>query len=281
MFAALVSALAASVSLIIDKITLSRERMALRVYLPLVFVFLFAFTLLLVPTLGRVEWAIALLPNSLFLLFMMIVLGISWNVLFYQSVQKERIYEHEMITMLAPLVTIILAAVFFPEERDMRIFMLALVASVALFFARSEKAHFLLDQQGYNLFLGVILMSAESIIFRELLYSYSPVALYAVRTLILAVFFWLYYAPRYKQVTNKHWWFIASSALFGAVSMLTRLYAFSTIGVIHATLIAIISPLVVFFGSWEILHERIRVRVVIASLVILGAVSWATVLAFN
>lgn len=280
MVSALISALSAAAGLIIDKITLSRERLPLRVFLPLGFVFLFGLTLLLVPALGRIDFQIALLPNSLFLLFVMIIMAIAWNVLFYQSVQKERIYEHEMITMTAPLVTVILAAVFFPEERDMRVFLLALVASIALFFARSEKAHFLLDRQGYNLFLGVVLMSAENIIFRELLYSYTPVALYAIRTFILAVFFMAYYSPRYKQVSQKHWWFIAASAVFGAASMLTRLYAFSTIGVIHATLIAILAPLVVFFASWEILHERIRARVIIASLVILGAVSWATVLTF-
>jgi drug/metabolite transporter (DMT)-like permease len=208
-------------------------------------------------------------------------MAIASNVLFYQSVQKERMYEHEMISMMAPLVTVILAAIFFPEERDMRIFLLALVASVALIFARSEKAHFLLDRQGYNLFLGIVLISAESIIFRELLYSYTPVALYAIRTFFLAIFFMAYYNPRYKQVSAKHWWMIAGTAFLGAVAMIARLYAFDTIGVIHSMLIAILSPLVVFLASWEVLHERIRARVIIAGIVILAAVSWATVIAFG
>jgi len=278
MVAALLSAFAAAGGLILDKICLSRERITLRVYLPLVFVFLCLFSLLLSPTLGRIDFQIALLPNSLFLLFLMVIMAIAWNVLFYQSIQKERVSEHEMITMTAPLVTVLLAAAFFPEERDGRILLLAIVASVALFFARGEKRHFLLDQQSYNLFLGVVLMSAENIIFRELLYSYTPVALYAIRTLILAVFFMAYYSPRYQQVSAKHWWMIVGSALFGLVTMLAKLYAFSSIGVVHATLITLLAPLIVFFASWEILHERIRARVVIAAIVILAAVSWATVL---
>lgn len=281
MLAALISAFSGSIGLIYDKVILSRERIALRVYLPLVFVFLCGFTVLLVPTLGRIDLGIALLPNSLFLFFLMILMAIASNVLFYQSVQKERMYEHEMISMMAPLVTVILAAIFFPEERDMRIFLLALIASVALIFARSEKSHFLIDRQGYNLLLGIVLISAESIIFRELLYSYTPVALYAIRTFFLAVFFMAYYNPRYKQVSNKHWWMIAATAFLGAVSMIARLYAFDTIGVIHSMLIAVLSPLVIFFASWEVLHERIRARVVLAGIVILVAVSWATVLAFQ
>lgn len=280
MIAALLSAVATAAGLVVDKFTLSRERMSLRVYLPLVFAFLCGFTLLLAPVLARIDLQIALLPNSLFLLFLMVIMAIAWNVLFYQSVKKERMYEHEMITMTAPLITIILAAIFFPEERDTQIFILALIASAALFIARKEKAKFVLDRDAYNLLLGVILMSAENIIFRELLYSYTPVALYAIRTFILACFFMAYYAPRYKQVSPKHWWMIAGSAFLGVVGMLAKLYAFAEIGVIYTTLISLLAPLLVFFASWEIFHERIRARIVIAAIIILAVVSWATVLSF-
>ncbi len=281
MITAFISAIGTAAGLVVDKITLSRERMALRVYLPLVFTFLCGFTLLLTPLLGRIDFTIAFLPNSLFLLLLMVIVAIAWNVLFYQSVKKERIYEHEVITMTAPLITVLLAAVFFPEERDTTIFVLALVASIALFVARREKARFILDRDGYNLLLGVILMSVENILFRELLYSYTPVALYAVRTFILACFFMAYYSPRYKQVSIRHWWLIAGSALIGVISMVTKLYAFAEIGIIYTTLIGLLTPLLVFFASWEIFHEKIRARIVVAGIIILAAVSWATVLTFS
>lgn len=280
MIAALISAVATAAGLVVDKIGLSRERMSLRVYLPLVFTFLCGFTLLLAPVVGRIDWQIALLPNSLFLLFIMVIMAVAWNVLFYQSVKKERMYEHEMTTMTAPLITILLAAVFFPEERDTTIFILALIASAALFFARREKARFILDRDGYNLLLGVVLMSAENIVFRELLYSYTPVALYAIRTFILACFFMAYYSPRYKQVSRRHLWLIAGSALLGVVGMVGKLYAFAEIGVIYTTLISLLAPLLVFFASWEIFHERLRARIVVAALVILVVVSWATFIKF-
>lgn len=280
MVAALLSAVSTALSLVVDKLALSRERISLRVFLPLVFAFLCGFTLLLSPFLARIDLEIALLPNSLFLLFLMAMMAVAWNVLFYQSVKKERMYEHEMITMTAPLITIVLAAIFFPEERNAQVFVLAVIASLALFFARKEKAKFILDRDGYNLLLGVILMSAENIIFRELLYSYTPVALYAIRTFILACFFMAYYAPRYKQVTPRHWWMIAGSALLGVVAMVGKLYAFEQLGVIYTTLISMLAPLLVFFASWEIFHERIRARIIVASLIILAVVSWATVINF-
>lgn len=281
MLLALISAVTNGIGLIWDKIILSRERVTLRVFLPVVFVFLFAFTLILVPWFGRFDLSAALLPNSLFLLFLMVVIAVAWNVLFYQSIQRETAHQHELVVMMSPLITILLAAIFFPEEFNGAVFILALIASAALLFAKMTREHQIFSRTSYNTFLGVILMSTETIIIRELLYTYNPVALYAIRTLMLALFFTAYYRPRYNQISTKHWSMLALSGLFGVVIMLTRFFAFEQLGVIYTTLVAILAPVIVFFGSWEILHEKIRPRVVFASVVILICVSIATVMAFG
>jgi len=279
MIVALVSAVASAINLVVDKVALSKQRISLGVFISLVFVFLFLFTVVLVPFLGYVNWDVVFLPNMLFLLLLMIVIAIAWNVLFYQSVQREAVHEHELIVMTAPLVTILLAAVFFPEEFDLRIFFLGILASVTLLVARFERHHLTMNKTSYNLFLAVILMSVESIIIRELLYSYSPVALYAVRTFFIAWFFLLYYRPRYHQVPGGHWGIIVLSGLIGAITMLTRFYAFEALGIIHTTIIAVLAPIIVFLASWEILHERIKARIIFASVVILVCVTAATLIA--
>lgn len=279
MLAALLSAIASATNLAVDKITLSRERVSLRVFLPIVFVFLCGLTLLLVPAYGRIDWELAFLPNALFLLFLMIVISLAWNVLFYQSIQKEEVHQHELMVMTGPIITVVLAAMFFPEEFDWRVFALALIASVALLAAKSErKRHFVLQQTSYNTFLAVVLISTEMIITRELLYYYTPVALYAIRTFFLGLFFLGYYRPRTHQVSVKHWWLILLSASIGVIQMLGRYYAFGELGVIYTTLISILGPVIAFFISWEFLHERIKFRVVLASIVILVCVAIATVL---
>lgn len=279
MLFALISAITGAGALVADKLALSRIKIGINRYIPLLFLFLFAVTAVLVPSLGYVNWDVVFLPNMLFLVFLMIVVAIAWNVLFYQSLEKESVYEHEMITMTGPLVTILLAAVFFPEEFDGRIFIAGLIASVALIFARVEKRHLHVTKTTYNLFLAVILMSLESIIIRELLFSYSPVALYALRTFVLAVFFLSYYRPRWRQLNRHGWSLILISALLGAAQMLTRFYAFDALGVIFTTIVAVIGPIIVFFASWEILHERIRSRVIFSSAVILATVTFATLAA--
>jgi len=280
MWAALISAVSASAALIIDKITLSRERVSLRVFLPISFILVFAFTLILVPFFGSVSWQTAMLPNVLFMAFLMIVIALAWNVLYAQSVQKEKIHEHEVIVMATPLITTLLAAVFFPEEYNRTIFILAVVASLALMASKIEKNHFDINQVSYNLFLAVVLMSAENILIRELLYFYTPVALYAVRTFFIAIFFMAYYRPRYNQVSNQHWRLIAFSSVLGVGQMIGKFYAFEQVGVIYTTLFTVLSPALVFLASWEFLHERIKPRAILSFVIIAACLIWASLIKF-
>jgi drug/metabolite transporter (DMT)-like permease len=279
--AALFSTVASAGELVVDKILLGRRKLGLNIYLPFGFLFLFLFTLILTPFFGQIDWQVATLTNSLFLVFLMVVISVAWNALFYQSIQKEKVHNHELIMMLAPLITILLAAVFFPENFDKRVFYLAIVVSVALIFAKGRKEHFFVDKTSYNTFLGVILMSTESIIIRELLYSYSPVALYAIRTLFITLFFFVYYRPKTGNVSPQTFGWIAFSSLFGLVQMLGRFYAYQQVGIIFTTLIAILGPIIVFLASWEILHEKIKPRVIFAALIILACVVIATALSFG
>ncbi len=281
MLAAIISSIANAGSLITDKIALSREQISLKVFLPILFIFLFGFTLILVPMLGRFDTSVALLPSTLFLVFLMIILAVASNALYYEGVQKNKIHHHEIMMMLLPLFTVVLAAIFFPENFDLRIFGLAFVASLALIFAKGSKEHFFIDKDSYNTFLAVILMAAEAIVAKELLYSFSPVALYAIRTLFIAVFFIFYYQPRYSTVKLGHWWIIAGCAVIGVVTVIAQYYAYSSLGIIYTTLVAALAPIIVFLASWEILHEKIKPRVVIAAMVILACVVVATVLQFG
>lgn len=281
MLAALLSAVAAAANLIVDKIALSRERISLKVFLPILFIFLFAITFLLTPFLGTFDFEFLRLENVLFLLFLVIVISVAHNVLFYQGIQKESVHQHELLMMTLPLVTVVMAAAFYPSELDYRVFGLSVVASVALLFAKGEKEHFFINAVSYNTFLAVVLMATESIIIRELLYFFPPVALYAIRTFMIAIFFALYYRPAYGRVKSAHWWIIFASAAIGVVQVVGRYYAYSELGIVYTTLLTVLAPVIVFLASWEILHERIRPRVLTAAVVIVVCVAIATLISFT
>lgn len=248
------------------------------------FLGVFVLTAILLPTLGHVNWQVAGLSSELFLFFLMIIIAVAWNVLYAQAIQHEKVHHTELIMMFVPLVTIILAAIFplrFAEPFDRRVFVLALIAAVALIFSKSTKEHFFTGKTSYNTFLAVILMATETIIIRELLVSYTPVALYAVRTLAITIFFFLYYRPKAGQLRQQPWWIIIGGSVLAVVSMVAKYYAFAQVGIIYTTLITILGPVIVFLASWEILHERLRPRMIIASVVVLVCVVLATVLSFQ
>lgn len=278
MIFALVSAISNAGQLVIDKLILSRERVALRVFLPLTFIFLFLFTSLLVPLYGRVDWDVALLPSTMFMFVLMIMIALASNVLYYQGLQHDNVHHHEMLMMTLPLITIMLAGLYYPSEMDGRIFWLSLVAALALFSTKINKEHFKPSRHSVNTMLAVVLIAIETIIIRELLYFYTPVALYAVRTGILAIFLIFYYRPRLIKVSRKHTNLVAVSALIGAIMMLGRFYAFSELGIVYTTLITVLAPVIVFLFSWEILKEHIKFRVVLAAIVVLVCVTLATII---
>jgi len=278
MFPALLSAVAAASGIIVDKITLSRRNVPLNVFLPALFIVLFVLTSILVPNYGYVDWQTATLSNNLFLLLLMVVIAISSNVLIYQNLKEEAAHKHEVIMMLAPIVTITLAAIFFQEEFNLNIFILGLIASLSLLFARAEKRHFKFNKNSYNMLLAVVLISLEVMIIRELLHTFSPVSLFAFRTAFVALFYYLYYQPKGNQLITLPWQLILTSGILGVTQMVGIYYAFDNLGIIYTTLIMTLAPIIVFIGSWEILHEKIRPRVLVSALVIVTCVVTATVL---
>ena len=271
------SALADAGGVIVDKIILGRRRMALHVFIPTLFLFLFLMTAILSPFLGLVETRLALKPQYIFLFILMIILAITWNVFYYQSIQKEKLYEHELIIMLAPAATIIFASILFPQnELDWRILVPAIIAAGALFTSRLERNHIVFDKYSLNLFLAVLLMSLEIMIIKELLTIYSPVSLYALRTGFIFLFFMAYYRPRLTAVCKENLGWIALSALLGVIYMVLRFYGYRNLGVVHTTLILIISPFLVYLCSSLLFNERLKWKTVVTGFIILVCIAYVT-----
>src|SRR3990167_7934392 len=103
---AFIAAIAQAGGIIVDKIVLTRRRMEIHVFIPLLFLFLFILTGLLMPHLGKINYEI-FQPYYLVIFLLMIGAAIIWNVFYYQGVQKEKVQEFELIIMFQPLLTIL------------------------------------------------------------------------------------------------------------------------------------------------------------------------------
>jgi len=278
----LIAAISQAAGIIVDKIILTRRRMELHVYIPVLFLFLFILTAILMPLLGTISLKF-FTPYYLGIFLMMIVTALIWNVYYYKGAQDEKVYEFELIIMFQPLLTILLAAIFLEKNTNIHILIASVLAALALIMAHINKKHlpagkagFEISAAGKGLVLAVVFISIEIILQKIMLDVLSPVSLYFLRTGILFIFFWLFYRPRMHQVSDTNTAFILATAAAGVVQMVTKFYGFQQFGVIYTSLVLILSPILVYTISTIALHERLKIRTIISALVILGCIVYAT-----
>lgn len=273
-----IAAIAQVGGIIIDKITLTRRQVATHVFVPLLFLFLFLFTALLFPMLGDISPRLFEL-RYLLIFLAMLVAAVIWNIFYYQGVQSEKVHEFELIVIFQPLLTILLATMFLKGEQNLGLEIVSLMAAVALIASHIRRAHLVFSRGSYKLLLAVVLMSIELILIKVLLEIFSPVAIYAVRTGILFIFFVIFYHPQINKVANQNLLLIMGSALLGAIQMVTKFYGFEIYGVVYTSLILILSPILVYVVSTIFLHERLKARTVISGVIIIACIVYATVVA--
>jgi drug/metabolite transporter (DMT)-like permease len=262
-------------NVLLDKHALAKDKMRLSEYIPLSFVFLFLVATISLPWTGSINWALAFNQQYIFYFILMILLAILWNMFYYEGLQKEKMIEFEMILLLTPLVTILMAAMFYPEEFNPPVFGAAVVGGLALIFSHLRKHHFQFNKYAVHLVLAVFLMAMEAMVQKELLTIYSPGLLYAVRTACLALFFTIYYRPNMAEVTNERFHIVFLTAIFGAVSMIAKFYGYESIGVTFTTLLLLLSPILVSWIDAKVNKTKIKHRTVIAFTIILLCVVYA------
>ncbi|MBI3495302.1 DMT family transporter [Candidatus Berkelbacteria bacterium] len=272
----LLAALASSTGTVVDKITLSWHKVPIRVFAPALFLVLFLITVTLLPWFGSVDVTQLLTFHVLSLFTLMVITAAAWNIFYYQGLQKESIEEFEAIILLVPLVTVVLGALFLPEERNIHIVFAALIASIALLFSHVNKRHLDFDRWTIGLILSVFLMAIEAVFIKKLLAVFSPVALYFARTgfVFLALNTWYGSSLGHMKEVAARLTFV--SGICGVISMVLKFYGYNAVGVIYTTLILIISPFLTIILDHFILHEPIHWRKIVSIIVILGAIIYAT-----
>ncbi len=277
MVAPFLAALSSAALTVIDKVALSKRNIPIRQYVPFLFLYLFFFTALASPFLGSVNWKLLLAPQFLFLFIVLIALAVTWNIFYYESLKKETLYEFETILMLTPLVTIMLSWVFFPETWDYRIGIAGIVAAAALVWSHWEKHHLKLSHYSMNLLVAVVLMAIEDVIVTELLrdHVFSPVGLYAVRTLVVFGFFYAYYRPAAQRMNRSNLGIISLAGLLGALFMVFKYYGYKNFGIPFTALVTLTAPMGVYMASATVLHERMKWKVLVAGAIVAAAVVYA------
>ena len=276
MIQAFIASIGYAGGVIVDKVILSRYKIPVKRFIPLLFIWLAIITAFLLPSFGLVHWQ-ALWSYKYILLFLaMLAVAITWNSFYYRGIQEEEIHEFELIMMLSPLVTIILSEIFLPAERNLALFIAGTIASLVLIASRFRHHHLQITRNTGIVVSAMVLMSAESIIIKYLLDVFSPAALYFTRTLVMSVVFLILWRPKLLEMPAKCFAFTIISAVFGVVQMVLKFYGFVHLGVVETTIILVLGPFLVYFFSAFYFKENLKFRDIFAAIIVIATVIYIT-----
>ena len=276
MFTAILAAIFGAGGDITNKHLLGRLKLPHKEYLPFIFAFLTIVSLLVV----RINFFFspqALSFWNIILLIIMIAVAAVWNVMTAKSLETEPLHEYESIILMLPLVTVILAAIFLPTERNIHIFIAAIIASGALMFVRYRREHFEVTKTARQTFFAVVLIAIESVIITHLLRYYSPALLYLIRVSVITIIYFIKFKPDFRALQAKPIVKgLALDAVFGTGVMVLKYYAFRSLGLMETTIILLLTPLLTYTASYYYFVERrLFKRDLICAVVVVGCIIYA------
>lgn len=272
MLNAFVAAFSNAVEIILDRTIMTKEKVTFIAMMSLNMFFVFVFTSALFPFLGTVD-LVAFTPKYLIPFGAMIAIAYAYNYLYYYSLKHEKIVEVEPLAMTHGLLSVLLAALIFPSERHVIVFPLAIVAALALIFSRIEKHHIRFDRYAFSMLGFAFLFAVETLFLKQLLLVYSPLALYAIRTGILSLLFFIFLRPKLKRLNRFNVFSIFGTAFVVSVQYVALYFAISKIGLVRTSLISMVGPFLVFVFSMIFLKERMVAKQIVADIIILACVA--------
>jgi len=239
------------------------------------FSFLFAFFIISIffyPFLGEIKQGAFSFWMIIALLAIILTASLR-NVLFYSGFQREGLSEIQPFLVFSPLLTILVASVLYPDERNLYVLALAIFAGLVLILSHLEKKHLKFDKGLVPIMGAVLLEAVENNITKELLYFYSPTALYTLRIGLVSLVLFFFLKPTIKDMTKKEIGKILLASLMWVLVMIFYYTGFQQLGVVQTVLICMMGPFLVVLGSYTVLKEkRIRKRDIIALVIIIGCV---------
>lgn len=213
------------------------------------------------------------------LLVLIIVMCSIRHDLYYKSLRKVGLTSIEPFVAFTPLLTILIAGAIYPDERNFTHFALAIIASLALIISHVKRKHLVIDKKLLPILAVVVLEAVEVSIIKELLHFYSPVAMYTMRTALVALFLFVYYRPSVNDISKKDMKNASMISAMWVIMMILIYYSYQQVGVVYTSLITMLSPLLVVVGSWFFLKERkIQKRNIIALVIVLVCVALAQII---
>jgi drug/metabolite transporter (DMT)-like permease len=225
----------------------------------------------------------AYLLKNLFILFLIILFSILANLFTFVALKRKNLTVMEPIRLMQPLFTILLAFImsFFFQiyyiERNWSILILGLVASATLIISHIKKHHLVFDKYITAALLGSLFFAIELVLSKFILQYYNSFTFYFLRCLIIFLITWAIFKPKFK-VDKKTGSFIFLTGIIWVIYRIILYYGYEVYGIVFTTILFILTPVFIYIFARIFLKEKITLRNIISSIVIVACVILAIVL---
>lgn len=276
----ILGAIALAGGTIFEREILKRRGMDIKKYQTLEFL---GITIILIPLL-YFFWKFnlqALELKNILIFIGVVIAAIIANLFTFYSMKGEKINNLEPAKMLEPLFTIILAIIFsfFVKglyERNTQIIIPALIAGITLILSHVKREHLNFNKYFLAAIVGSFFFALELIVSNLILNLYSPVTFYFLRCSAILLISFIIFRSKLSNIESK---LKLKMLLVGAIWVVYRVvtyYGYIKIGIISTTLILMLGPIFIYLLAKIFLKEKINARNIIASIIILACVLYAS-----
>jgi drug/metabolite transporter (DMT)-like permease len=207
-----------------------------------------------------------------------VILACLHNSLFYWGLKHEKISEIEPFLLFSPLAGILIAGIFYPSERFVQVYIAIVIASIILLWSHYRRHQVALSDGLLAILAFIILSGLELVFLKRLLEVWNPLTLYFVRCIFVLIGLTLAVRPRLSVVKPHHLkWFGAIGVLI-VIAVWATYSAFKLRGLSETLFVFTLSPILVYWFSAMFLKEKLQIKNIIASTIIIGLVVWITLL---
>jgi drug/metabolite transporter (DMT)-like permease len=222
--------------------------------------------------------------KNILIFFSVIFFSILANLLAFYSLKRKKITELEPIRLMQPLFIVLLAFILsfffitYSAERKYSILILALIASIALIASHVKKHHLVLNKYIIAALLGSFFFALELVISKSILPYYSSLTFYFLRCLLIFLITAFIFHPSIKSIKNKTKLLMLLSGVIWVAYRWILYYGYLTLGIVFTTILFILGPIFIFIFARIFLKEKIYLRHIIASIIIIACIIAAIIL---
>lgn len=279
----IIAGLALATGTLIEKIILMKKKISVEFYETIGF---FALILVMIPFIFFF-WRMnsqAFYFQNLIVFGIVVILSVLANYFTFKAMKKGKLSKIEPAKIMEPLFIILLAILFsfiFGQglfERNLKLIILAIIAGAALVFPHIKKHHLEFNKYFRMAILGSFFFALELIVSRLILDYYNGLTFYFLRCSFVFLICLIIFRPQIKDKLDKKVSFhILMASIIWVGYRLLIYYGYTSLGVIETTLMVMLGPVLIYLFAWKFLHDKPTWKNLLASIIILLCIVFATV----